>query len=958
MSSASPDNIPDSTFPPSQPEVSASKKSNIANEDYVKILCEHSPDSIVLTDHQGSIQIFNDSFEDFIQHVHNKKVSIGATLSEIWAESEEAELWQSYRDMVVSGETVSVEHSFQYGNFGERFFEITFRPFIQKDIILGFTETYRDVTSSYEHNREIEDLKERLEFMFTHSAAGVYQTLETGEIVDCNDAFAQILGLESRIQAIGMNASEFYYSDDDRDRFLAKLKEESFLRNHEWEMVKKNGDTLWIIENVIIEEKDGVNYLFGSLIDISARKNSENRLRKKLQNLVSPESQSDILYFDDLFDPKEIQNLQDALSYTTGVASIITGPDGTPITDPGKHSHLFDDIDDILKLSSKQAKKQHIHISKIFIGGNHIANWIIRQITNFKYDSGKLEAIADDIGLKKKNIKQAFSHASALSEEQFGRISHAISLMANQMSSTAFHNFQQAKVIAEKEQAEFALLDSEEKYRNLIQNSPDGITVMDIEGNILDCNSSFETLIDYSRDDIIGKNITEFVADDKIEEVRNAFSSFQVKRSQEIRLELKRKDGTLISVWRKGVSLIDQHHQVTGIIAYDRDITEDIKLRDKINQSTKMEAIGRLSGGIAHDFNNLIMSISGNAELALMSMSENDPLVEDLKEIVQSSERASSLTQQLLTFSKQQSIEARVLNINSVVKDLNRLLLRTLGDNIILETDLEKNLWNIHIDRSQIEQIIVNLALNSRDAMANGGKLTINTKSIRTSDSSRIPDLKEQEYVLLKIKDNGEGIPEENLVRIFEPFFTTKGEGIGTGLGLSTVFGIVEQNGGQIFVESEVNEGTSFSIYLPKVEAEEDPDIETVINGEDLLGEETILVVEDNSSVRNSIVKSLQKYHYTVLDAESGMDAIALLRRTDPKPDLIVTDILMPGISGKELSQKIMEMGIKSKIIFMSGYTEDNFEFDELSEDSLPFIQKPFKPIELLQTVREILDEK
>jgi len=376
-------------------------------------------------------------------------------------------------------------------------------------------------------------------------------------------------------------------------------------------------------------------------------------------------------------------------------------------------------------------------------------------------------------------------------------------------------------------------------------------------------------------------------------------------------------------------------------------------------QSQKLEAVGRLAGGISHDFNNLLTVILGYTDISKRSLQEGDPLLRNLEEISKASERASSLTRQLLAFSRKQVMQPKVFDVNTVVSDLRKMLRRMIGEDIELRVSLEPELGNIKADPVQLEQVIMNLVVNARDAMPKGGKLSIETSNVCLDESyarehvSVVPG----EYVMLAISDTGCGMDEETRQQIFEPFFTTKEPGKGTGLGLSMVYGIVRQSGGNIWVYSEEGTGTTFKIYFPRVTAEAQEYKRTNDSAEVPKGCETILLVEDAAPVRTLARQVLETAGYCVLEAESAEAALKVCERINgTRIDLLLTDVVMPGMSGNDMSRILLARQPDMPVLYMSGYTDDAIVQHGVLEPGINFLQKPFSPGALAVKVREVLD--
>ena len=385
---------------------------------------------------------------------------------------------------------------------------------------------------------------------------------------------------------------------------------------------------------------------------------------------------------------------------------------------------------------------------------------------------------------------------------------------------------------------------------------------------------------------------------------------------------------------------------------------EKKKLEAQLQQSQKMEAIGTLAGGVAHDFNNLLTTIIGCSDLMMMRIGKDHELRENLEDIRKAGVRAASLTRQLLAFSRKQILEPKVIDLSHVIPDMDKMLRRLIGEDIDLETSLAPDLGRVEADPGQIEQIIMNLAVNARDAMPRGGKLTMETANVDLDEAYARSHMAVTPgpYVMMAISDSGTGMDEETLSKVFDPFFTTKEEGKGTGLGLSTVYGIVKQSKGNIWAYSEPGKGTTFKIYLPRVEKDAVEKEEVEATAESLTGSETILVVEDNEMVRDLAQTILQHYGYSVLTAQDGEEAIKVSKEHDGPIDLILTDVVMPKMSGREVSERLNALRPDMKVLYMSGYTGNAIVHHGVLDREMRFIQKPFTTESLARKVREVLD--
>jgi PAS domain S-box-containing protein len=425
----------------------------------------------------------------------------------------------------------------------------------------------------------------------------------------------------------------------------------------------------------------------------------------------------------------------------------------------------------------------------------------------------------------------------------------------------------------------------------------------------------------------------------------------------ELEFRCRHKDGSYRHFLVRGSVLRDEHGQPIHVLGSRIDVTERTQLQAQFLQAQKMESVGRLAGGVAHDFNNLLTIINGTAELGLVGLREGDPLYADLQEVRRAGERAAALTRQLLAFSRRQVLQPQVLSLNAVVGDMESLLRRLIGEDVDLAFVPAEDLARVKVDPGQVEQVLLNLAVNSRDAMPEGGTLTIATRNVELDEtyaaqhSSVVPGL----YVMLAISDTGVGMDEATRARIFEPFFTTKDPGRGTGLGLSTVYGIVKQSGGSIWVYSEIGKGTTFRVYLPRVEEAVDTD-RPVRTSTVARGTETLLLVEDEEGLRHLAERVLKSAGYTVLAAANGGEGLLLLERHDGPVQLMLTDVVLPGMSGRELAERLRETRPEMKVLYSSGYTDDAILRHGVLDDVRHFISKPYTIVELTRKVREVLD--
>lgn len=516
----------------------------------------------------------------------------------------------------------------------------------------------------------------------------------------------------------------------------------------------------------------------------------------------------------------------------------------------------------------------------------------------------------------------------------------------------------------ERGRAEKALRESEERYRTLVMNAPLCILEIGLDGQFTSMNpAGLEMVVRSPASDVTGVHYLDAVGDSDRERARQRFAEAFAGSSSDFEVMSPHEDPRAYS-WSL-IPIKNAAGAVVKLMGVMQDITDRRRaeaqrreLEDQLRQGQKMEAIGRLAGGVAHDFNNLLTVITGHCDLLVWESNLDAPVREQIEPIRQAADRAAGLTRQLLAFSRKQVLQLRVLDLNAVLSEIEKMLRRLIGEHIELVTVLRPGLPQVRADPGQIEQVVINLAVNSRDAMPNGGKLALETSNVvlGESDAAARPGLEPGRYVLLTVSDTGVGMDECTRARVFEPFFTTKTQGTGTGLGLSTVYGIVKQSGGYIYLTSEVGSGTTFHIYLPAVEQEVDA-VELPQEDTPGHGRETVLLVEDEGLVRDLVRDVLERFGYTVLVANGPTRALTLAADYDGSIDLLFTDVVMPEMHGQELAAKLVSLRPSTRVLYMSGYTNDPALNLSIREGEAAFLEKPFTAEALGRKLREVLDE-
>ncbi|WP_084681041.1 PAS domain S-box protein [Desulfospira joergensenii] len=518
--------------------------------------------------------------------------------------------------------------------------------------------------------------------------------------------------------------------------------------------------------------------------------------------------------------------------------------------------------------------------------------------------------------------------------------------------------------IIKKQEAEKRLKQSEEKYRLLVENQTDMVVKVDIDGRFLFVSPSYCRIFGKSEEDLLGKTFMPLVHEEDRESTARAMDAlFSPPYTVYLEQRAMTKSGWRWLAWMD-TAVFDSQGNIAEIIGAGRDITdkknaekERVKIENQLKQAQKMESIGRLAGGVAHDFNNMLSIILGNTEIGLEDLEPSNPVIKNLEEIQKAARRSADLTRQLLAFARKQTVSPQILDLNHTIEKMLKMLKRLIGENIDLSWHPKPSLWPVNIDPSQIDQILANLCVNARDAIKDIGKITIETDNVHLDEDQNQTGIQPGEYVLIGVSDNGLGMDKKTIDNLFEPFFTTKGLGQGTGLGLATVYGIVKQNKGTINVYSEPDKGTIFKIYLPKHTIEFETEAQKPIQKELPGGHETILLVEDEKAMLKMTKGMLERLGYNVLAAATPDEAVLAGNNFDQKIHLLMTDVVMPKMNGRDLAKEVLQTRPDMKCLFMSGYTSNVIADQGILDKGLHFIQKPFSKQDLSYKVREVFDK-
>ncbi|MCC6487667.1 MAG: PocR ligand-binding domain-containing protein [Candidatus Hydrogenedentes bacterium] len=727
----------------------------------------------------------------------------------------------------------------------------------------GSLEALRRIAASYEAVRESEA---KVSSVLRAAPVGI-AVAEKDMFADVNDALCDITGY-AREEVLGLPVCSIYASEEDRIRAeeeVARQTAEKGTGTVETLWRRKDGAIIDIIlsSTPLDRNKPEGGHTFTAM-DVTERKRVQVALQRQVASLANPMDDAGPVRFAELFAVEDIQRIQDVFSDATGVASIITDPDGTPITRPSNFCRLCIDVirktekglancfrsDAVIGRRNSEGPIVQPCLSgglwdagaSITVGGRHVANWLIGQVRNEAQNDEWMLRYAEEIGADREEFRRALAEVPIMSQEKFTKVADALFLFANELSLKAYQNLQQARFIAERKRTE----------------------------------------------------------------------------------------------------------------------KEREKLEAQLRQAQKMEAVGQLAGGIAHDFNNLLQVILGQLEITLGHDGLDARTRERLASASEAAGRAAELTRQLLAFGRRQIIQPVNIDLNALIQGLLSMVRRCIGEHIELHFLPDKQIRTVHVDRSQIEQVVMNLCVNARDAMPSGGTLTIRTENA-TLDAGfceEHPWAMEGQYVLLIVSDTGHGMDEETRAQMFEPFFTTKDLGHGTGLGLATVYGIVKQHNGLIQVSSAPREGTSLKIYIPCAERTVNGAIPHETPSAAVGGQETILVAEDEDIVRKLVTHILESAGYTVLAASDGEEAVRLFNEHDGRIDLALFDVIMPRLGGRDAMERIRAQHPGARFLFSSGYSEHAIDTNFVIQEGLRLISKPYSKTDLLRAIRKELDAR
>jgi two-component system cell cycle sensor histidine kinase/response regulator CckA len=769
-----------------------------------------------------------------------------------------------------------------------------------------FTGILRDVSERHRIEQELRHSQEKYSKMIHSSPDAItLRSLPDRRYVEVSEGFTRLTGYTAE-EVLGKMPSELgIWSDDSpHTEILQNLHRDGEIRDVEFGFRTKTGEHRYATVSAVRLTLGTGAYMLSVSRDITERKRVEERL-SQLAAIV--ESSFDAIIGKTLDGTIVSWNAGAEAVYGYSAAEAVGR--SISVLSPPEQQH---ELDHLLERLTRGEKIEHHETTRVRKDGQKII--VSLTLSPIHDASGKI------VG------------ASAISRD-----------------------------ITERRRVEQDLLRSEARFASLVQDAPYGIYRVTLDGHFLQVNPALVRMLGYqSEAELLARNIeTDIYAK---AEVRKQMidEHWRDKDFRDVEAHWKCKNGEKIIVRLSGRPVQRPGGELAYFEVFAEDITERRSLERQLMQSQKMDAIGRLAGGVAHDFNNLLGVILGQTELLQAELGSNPSVHRRAEAIEHSASRAAELTKQLLAFSRQQFIEPRVVDTNAIVREVEKLLRRLIGEDVEFTLHLQPNAGNIKVDPSQLEQILMNLAVNARDAMPNGGKLILETAYAELDEAYARQHFGAQagDFVMLVVSDTGTGMDSQTLARIFEPFFTTKTDGRGTGLGLSTVYGIVKQNNGYIMPYSEMGHGTTFRIYFPRVRETPEVRNQKPTQAEFAKGTETILIVEDEASLRELARELLEANGYKVIEAERGEKAMHLVEHSQTPIDLLLTDVVMPGIGGRQLAKRLLELRPGLHVLYMSGYTDDVISNRGVLPENTLLLPKPFTRAILLRRVREALNAK
>jgi PAS domain S-box-containing protein len=888
--------------------MAANLEKTMVSRDYVNNIMETMPNALIVTDAKTRIMTVNKAACHLLGY--NQEELIGTPMAKVLGPDQP--LGPNLEALIKESELSDLEIDYQTRD-GRRV-PVRFNGSVIRDA-LGKTScivcTAYDITRRQKAEKALAESERRFRDIAENSAEWIWEVDQHGRYTYASPVVEKLLGYLPE-EMLQKHFYDFFHPDKRASlekAALATFVAQRPFRDSTQQKIKKNGEIVWISTSgvPILDERGRLRGYRGSSIDITARLQAEEAMRASERFLANI-----------------LDSIQDGISVLDSQYNILR-------VNPGMEQYF----PDALPLIGKQCYAA-------YHGRNKPCE---RCPVREALETGQPVVIVEGPRAEGKTPKWVEIYAFPMMDPVTGKFTGAIAYIRD---------------VTQRRQAGEALRESERFLEAIFSSIQDGVSVVDIEYNILRVNPTMERWFP-DKVPLPGKKC--FTAyRDRLQPCGDCptFRALETGQTCADEMALAGKPGESFRwVEVQAFPMLDPaSEKINGVIQYLRDISQRKATEETLRQSQKMEAVGRLAGGVAHDFNNILTAIIGCCELLMVKFDRGDPRLEDTEEIRNAAERAAALTRQLLAFSRKQIFSPKVLNLNNLIVDLDKMLRRLISEDIELVTLPEGDLGEVMADPGQIEQVIINLVVNARDAMEPGGVITIETHNVILDEeyTRKQEGLQPGDYVMLAVSDSGRGMDETARLHVFEPFFTTKELGKGTGLGLSTVHGIIKQSGGHISVYSEVAQGTTFKIYLPRLSQQPETAAVAPSSCDYDRGSETILLVEDEEIVRQVARRILERNSYTVLEAGSGKEALAVSRQVSGPIHLMLSDVVMSGMSGVEATAQLREQRPEIKVLFMSGHTENSIVHHGVLDPGVAFIQKPFRQEQLVHKVREVLD--
>jgi PAS domain S-box-containing protein len=907
---------------------------------YIRGLMANIPIPIVVLDLDRRVRMCNAAFEQLfgyeIQHILN--VELESILAPLDRVVEVAQFIQR----AANGHSIRLRTKRKHRNGSLIDVQAFGAPFVLNGTTIGSFGMYEDISNQRLAEDAQRYAEEKFRSLFENAIEGIFQITPEGRFLSANPALARMCGYSSPaevLEKVDDVGRVLYVDPRRREEFKREIEHRGVVHGFEYQIRRKDGTKIWLSKNArAVRGEDGrILHYEGTVEDITDRKRSELE-RQAATEIVRAVSVSENL--DDL-----LHSIHAALKKVLYAENCFIAL-REPSTGGFQFPFFIDQLDCASPPSSAVERSSVAYVYRtgqaMLIPRNrfdqlvHLGEVDPAEIPAPSWLGVPLRAPAATIGVL---VVQHHDRANVYTERDL----EFLSSVGDQIAFAI-----------ERKRGEERMRESEARLRLLVEQLPAVLWTVDSNLRFTSALGAGLARLGLKPDQIVGMPLLEY-----FETSDQTFLPIAAHRravsGEPVTFHVEWKDGSYACHVEP---LRGSGGEIVGAICMALDVTDRKQLEEQFRQAQKMEAVGRLAGGIAHDFNNLLMVIQGYADLLTDRLPPGQVLRRNAEQIQMAAQRATSLTQQLLAFSRKQMLAPKVLNIQAVVSDMEKILRRLIGEDIELETSWEKDLWLVKADRSQIEQVIMNLAVNARDAMPHGGRLTIETANVELDSSfaSTPSVLAPGKYAMLAVTDNGCGMDAKTQAHVFEPFFTTKEKGRGTGLGLATVYGIVKQSGGYVWVYSEPAHGTTFKIYLPRIEEETPAGDSDRIDSRSLpRGTEMVLLVEDEKGVRELAREYLEMSGYAVIEAEDGHTALELAAMHAGPIHLVLTDVVMPGISGRELAERIVNIRPGIKVLYMSGYTDQAIVHHGILGSEGVLLQKPFTLATLAAKLREVL---